>query len=291
MMLSTTSRFPTAKEILMKKLAAVFFSMFVFLAAGQMVFGCGCLPIEDNEKINFKKWSKNFDGAAFTGKVKSVEINDEDQIATYTFVVNAVWRGVDGPEVEIKTGANSGMCGVYYEEKETHTVFADKRGEELWTSKCSEIRYETFREGYLKVLGKPMLPPNTGGPAAAKVDEFVNFNCEDELARLDQLAMLLNEDPDSVGVIYVYGGQTGKRNEALARATRMAAYLEKKRSLGAHRIMASDAGFRESLTAEFFVWKPGVKRPEPSPTLTKKEVRFKGKAKVRKTSCDDEMGF
>ena len=44
-------------------------------------------------------------------------------------------------------------------------------------------------------------------PEARKVDEFENINCEDEMARLDNFAVQLNNEPGSTGYVIFYGGR------------------------------------------------------------------------------------
>jgi hypothetical protein len=86
-----------------------------------------------------------------------------------------------------------------------------------------------------------------------KFDEFGNVNCEVELARLDSFAIDLQNQPDSVGYVIVYGGRNGRRNDAKARAARMYYYLVHSRGVDGKRVVTADGGFRETLVAELWV--------------------------------------
>src|SRR4051812_14715180 len=65
-----------------------------------------------------------------------------------------------------------------------------------------------------------------------RFDKFGDVNCEDEKARLDNFAVQIQGNSDSVGYVIVYGGSYGRRGEAQARASRIKSYLVKSRGLG-----------------------------------------------------------
>jgi hypothetical protein len=114
-----------------------------------------------------------------------------------------------------------------------------------------------------------------------KFDGFGDVNCEDEMAHLDNLAVQLQTEPGTVGHIIVYGGRSGRRGEARARASRMKTYLVKNRGVDASRILVIDGGYRENLTVEIWMWPRSVGVPKASPTVQLKDVRFK-KGKIKK---------
>ena len=114
-----------------------------------------------------------------------------------------------------------------------------------------------------------------------KFDEFGDVNCEDEMARLDNLAVQLQQGSGTVGHIIVYGGRVGRRGEARARASRMKTYLVKNRGVDASRILTIDGGYRENLTVEIWMWPRSAGVPRASPTVELKDVRFK-KGKIKK---------
>jgi len=121
-------------------------------------------------------------------------------------------------------------------------------------------------------------------------DEFGDITCEDELARLDNFSVYLQNAPDTLGYIIVYGGRRGKRNEAKARAARMKYYLTRARRLPARRIVTIDGGYREEQTSELWMSPPGDPAPLPTPTVKVKDVRLKGRVKIRGYSCGEGLG-
>lgn len=123
-----------------------------------------------------------------------------------------------------------------------------------------------------------------------KVDEFGDITCEDEMARLDAFAVELRNDPNAQAYIIIYGGRRGRRNEAKARAARMKFYLTKIQGLNEKRITTIDGGFREELSCELFITQPGQQPPTPVPTVDLKDVKFKGKVKVRGYNCGAFIG-
>ncbi len=125
---------------------------------------------------------------------------------------------------------------------------------------------------------------------APKFDEFGDVNCEDEMARLDNLAVQVQNEPETVGHIIVYGGRSGRRGEARARASRIKTYLVKIRGMDASRILTIDGGYRENLMVEIWMWPRRLGVPKASPTIHPKDVKFKkGRIKRREYYHCGEM--
>ncbi len=274
----------------MKKAALAVVAMIFLVSAGQTAYACSCKVDLKKEKINYKKWLKSFDGAAFTGRVATIETEEEESRSKVTFAVSSYWHGVESAEVVIYTPSSSGLCGIDYSVGEEYTVIADRDEDGLQVFLCSELRYREYREGFLEVLGEAKFPPKPSDHSARKIDEFGDIPCDDELARLDSFLNDLNGNPDSTGYIVVYGGRKGKRDEAKARLARISYYLEKNRGLAPVRFVTVDGGFRESLMGELWIVDPGDEPPVPAYTVADRSVRLKGRAKVRGYSCGDEMG-
>lgn len=125
---------------------------------------------------------------------------------------------------------------------------------------------------------------------ARKFDEFGSIACEDELARLDAFAIELQNDPRARGHIIIYGGRRGRRNEAKARSARMKFYLVRVRGLDSRRIATVDGGFREELSGELWLVRPGEPAPAPTPTVNAKDVRLRGRVRVRGYNCGAGLG-
>jgi hypothetical protein len=123
-----------------------------------------------------------------------------------------------------------------------------------------------------------------------KFDEFGDVTCEDELARLDNFTITVLNNPDSKAYVIVYGGRRGRRNEAKARAARMKFYLVKMRGMDAKRIVTLDGGFREELSTEFWLVRPGDSIPLPTPTIAPKDAKLRGKIRVRGYYCGEGLG-
>ena len=123
-----------------------------------------------------------------------------------------------------------------------------------------------------------------------KLDEFGDVTCEDELARLDRLALEAQKTPNSQVHIIVYAGRRGRRNEALARAARMKFYLVRNRGLPRNRIVTLDGGYRENLTIELWLVSSGDTRPLPTPTLRPSDVIIKGRVRIRGYYCGAGLG-
>jgi hypothetical protein len=123
-----------------------------------------------------------------------------------------------------------------------------------------------------------------------KFDEFGNVTCEDELARLDAFSAELQNAPDSDGYIIVYGGRLGRLHEAKARAARMKFYLVRNRALVRKQIHALDGGYRETLTIELWLRRSGEATPVQTPTVKVKDVKLRGRVRVRAYYCGEGIG-
>jgi hypothetical protein len=118
-----------------------------------------------------------------------------------------------------------------------------------------------------------------------KIDEFEEFSCEEELARLDYLKSAgLHSDPLAQGYIIVYGRKNGRRNEVKARIASMKASLIM-RGVGTKRVTFIDGGFREKLSVEMWLVEKGKNAPVPTPTIEAKDVKLKGFARIYNEPC------
>lgn len=117
------------------------------------------------------------------------------------------------------------------------------------------------------------------------LDEFGNIACEDELARLDQLALTLQNDPALQVHVVIYGGRAGYRNEALARAARMKSYLTQERGLEAERVFTVDGGYRNELSGEIWLSTKGAPAPATRSTVDRKYVKLKGRVEITNSPC------
>jgi hypothetical protein len=131
----------------------------------------------------------------------------------------------------------------------------------------------------------------TFGTSHFKLDSFGKINCEDEAARLDNLAIELQNRPSLQVHVVFYGGRIGPRNEALARASRMKAYLVESRGIDASRVIMIDGGYRGDTEGEIWLSLAGTGAPPLRPTIEEKYVKFKGRLNVPSAPCNfDYLG-
>ena len=121
---------------------------------------------------------------------------------------------------------------------------------------------------------------------ARKFDEFGDINCEDEMARLDMLAVQLGNEPSAQAYIVFYGGRLyhgrlARRGESEARASRIKKYLLDNRGIDAARVVMVNGGYRESWVAEVWIAPFGAQAPTPTPTLGFKDMKFR-RSRIRK---------
>lgn len=124
---------------------------------------------------------------------------------------------------------------------------------------------------------------------AIKQDEFGAIGCDDYLARMDNVKLILRNDPTAKVHILIYEGKERINGNpelvfpafgsAKARITSIKKhFLFMKQTDLLKRIVFVKAGFRETLTFEVWFTPFGATPPKPAPTLTKMRYR-KGKPK------------
>jgi len=107
-----------------------------------------------------------------------------------------------------------------------------------------------------------------------KFDEYSNISFKDEKARLDNLAIYLQREPDIKGYIIAYAGRRARSGEARARAERAKNYLVSERGINAERIVIMDGGHREELEVELYLLPYSVSAPTATPTVDPSEVQI-----------------
>jgi hypothetical protein len=122
-------------------------------------------------------------------------------------------------------------------------------------------------------------------------DEFGDINCEDEMARLDNLAVQVQSDPQTKAVIIFYGGKLfrGKlprRGEAAARAARLKPYLVERRGIPADRVVVIDGGYAEEWHVDLWVLPKEIANPSTYFSIPADQIQFrKGKVSPRDYRC------
>lgn len=104
-------------------------------------------------------------------------------------------------------------------------------------------------------------------------DVCCSCSFDDQKARLDNLAVELQNDPSSTAYIFGYGGRTSRIGQADRLTSRAKDYLVNKRSIDAARVVVVNGGFREDDCVEMWIVPSGAAVPQPRPTLQPGDVR------------------
>ena len=100
-----------------------------------------------------------------------------------------------------------------------------------------------------------------------KFDEFPSLAFDDTKARLDNLAVELQNAPDLTAYIIVYAGRRSRAGQADMLGRRLLDYLTTQRGVDSHRMVVMTGGYREQDFIEIWLCPPGATPPQPSPTV------------------------
>jgi hypothetical protein len=143
-----------------------------------------------------------------------------------------------------------------------------------------------FLATLLFLVGNDGLAQQVAADQTHKVDEFSGAGWESAMAHLDSFVVELQNNPNEVGVVMVYGGNHRRRGEAKAWSACIKDYLTKRRGIPANRLIMIDGGYRQTLTVE--LWRTADRKflPSPSAQIKLKSVRFtKGKIGPWRKMC------
>lgn len=116
---------------------------------------------------------------------------------------------------------------------------------------------------------KKEMPP----PECRVFDQFPSVAFDDDKARLDNLAIELQNSPDATAYIIIYGGRTSRAGQADMLSRRTMDYLTTQRGVDGHRVVIINGGYRDSDFIEIWVCPPGAKTPQPTPTVNPGDVQ------------------
>lgn len=116
------------------------------------------------------------------------------------------------------------------------------------------------------------LPPPRENPAR-EFDVCCNCTFDDQKARLDNLAVELQNDPSTTTYIIAYAGRTSRIGEADRLAARARDYLINQRGIDPSRIITRNGGFREDDCVDLWVVPSGAEPPQPRPTVRAGDAR------------------
>lgn len=129
-------------------------------------------------------------------------------------------------------------------------------------------------------------PPSRENPAR-EFDVCCNCTFDDQKARLDNLAVELQNDPSTTAYIIAYGGRGSRSGEANRLGARALDYLTGQRGIDKSRIVVLNGGYREQDCVELWIVPAGATPPQPRPTVQAgdiKPVREAPAAKRRRVS-------
>lgn len=101
---------------------------------------------------------------------------------------------------------------------------------------------------------------------ARRFDEFPSVAFDDDKARLDNLAIELQNNPTATGYIIAYAGRGRRAGEADRLGARAADYLVNTRGISRSRIVVLNGGTRDKNAYELWLVPQGADPPRPSPT-------------------------
>ncbi len=107
-----------------------------------------------------------------------------------------------------------------------------------------------------------------------KFDEFPSVAFDDDKARLDNLAIELQNAPTAQGYIIVYSGRRSRSGQAERLGERARLYLVNTRGIDASRLTIVNGGYRESDVFELWIVPQGVQPPQPTPSVQPGDIQL-----------------
>jgi hypothetical protein len=116
-------------------------------------------------------------------------------------------------------------------------------------------------------------PPERHESPSQQFDVCCSCSFDDQKARLDNLAVDLQNDPSTTTYVIAYGGRTSRIGQADLLGTRARDYLVTQRGIDQSRITVLNGGFREEDCVELWIIPRGATPPQPTPTVQAGDVR------------------
>lgn len=118
-----------------------------------------------------------------------------------------------------------------------------------------------------------VLSPTPPPVEPRKFDEFPNLAFDDQKARLDNLAIQMQNEPNAQGYIIVYAGRNSRPGTADRLGARARDYLVQQRGLDPSRFTVVNGGFRDSDYFELWIVPQGAQPPQPTPSVQPGDVQ------------------
>jgi hypothetical protein len=106
-------------------------------------------------------------------------------------------------------------------------------------------------------LGISSDTPNPSMPDVFWLDRYGHISWENEKARLDNFAIQLMNQPNTIGYLYVQSGSVSCKGEAQAHAVRAKNYMTKVRNADWNRIIWRDIGYGDEFEVSIWLAPPG----------------------------------
>lgn len=117
----------------------------------------------------------------------------------------------------------------------------------------------------------PPTPPREN--PSRQFDVCCSCSFDDQKARLDNLAVDLQNDPSITTYVIAYGGRSSRIGQADLLGSRARDYLLTQRGIDQSRIVVLNGGFREEDCVELWIVPSGATPPQPTPTVQPGDVR------------------
>ena len=108
---------------------------------------------------------------------------------------------------------------------------------------------------------------------AQEFDECNSCSYDDQKARLDNLAVELQNDPSTRAYILAYGGRMSPLGQVEKLMSRARDYLITQRGIDASRLVVVNGGFREEDSVELWIVPSGAAAPRATPTVQAGDVK------------------
>ena len=108
---------------------------------------------------------------------------------------------------------------------------------------------------------------------AREFDECNNCTFDDQKARLDNLAVELQNDPTTRGYIIAYGGRMSPVGQVEKLMNRAKEYMVTQRGIDASRLSVVNGGYREEDSVELWIVPSGAAPPQATPTVQAGEIK------------------
>jgi hypothetical protein len=108
---------------------------------------------------------------------------------------------------------------------------------------------------------------------AREFDECNNCTFDDQKARLDNLAVELQNDPTTRAYIIAYGGRMSPVGQVEKLMNRAREYMVTQRGIDASRLSVVNGGYREDDSVELWIVPSGATAPQATPTVQAGEIK------------------